>query len=72
MAASATVRGLENGNPGIRSIENFITMSPVAAKAMQALFPLIGAAGLTGLLVSMGIEGYQAFEKVIQSCPSDA
>jgi hypothetical protein len=64
MAASATVRGLETGNPGIRSVENFITTIPGAAQAMQSLFPIIGAAGLAGLLIDMGISGYEAFEKV--------
>jgi hypothetical protein len=64
MAASATVHGLENGNPGIRSIENFITTIPGAAGVMQSLFPIIGAAGLAGLLVDMGEKGYEAFQKV--------
>jgi hypothetical protein len=50
-AASATVRGLENGNPGIRSVENFLTTIPGVGKAMQAIFPLIGGAALAGVFI---------------------
>jgi hypothetical protein len=54
MAASAAVRGLESGNVGIRSIENFITTIPGVGNALQALFPLLGAAGLAGLAFTAG------------------
>ena len=56
MAASAAVRGLENGNVGIRSVENFLTTIPGVGAALQAVFPLLGAGALVGMLVKMGSE----------------
>lgn len=64
MAASAAVRGLDTGNPGIRSVENFLITIPGVSKAVQGLFPLIGAAGLAGLFFQMGEAGTTAFMKV--------
>jgi hypothetical protein len=63
MAASAAIRSL-SGNPGIRSVERFIDLSPKVARVVSGLFPLIGAAGLAGLLYDMGEKGYAAFTKV--------
>lgn len=63
MATSAAVR-LGEGNMGIRPVENFLASIPGVGQAMQSLFPLIGAAGLAGMLVDMGVKGYDAFEKV--------
>jgi hypothetical protein len=59
MAASAALRG-----GGLRADERFLTTIPGAGKALQALFPLIGMAGITGLLVDLGVKGYEAFQKV--------
>ena len=50
MAASAAVRGLENGNVGIRAVENFITTIPGVGVALQNIFPLIGAAAFLGII----------------------
>ncbi|QMV19697.1 hypothetical protein GOB94_14095 [Granulicella sp. 5B5] len=64
MAASAAVRSLRDGNAGIRSVERFIDMSPAVAGAISGIFPLLGAAGLAGMLFSMGEKGYEAFTKI--------
>ncbi len=58
-AASAALRG-----GGLRADEQFLSMIPGAAGALQALFPLIGGAGLAGLLYDMGQKGFDAFEKI--------
>ena len=63
MAASSVVREL-NGNGGIRSIERFLTIIPGVSGALRTLFPIIGAAGLAGLLFDMGERGVEAFEKI--------
>lgn len=53
MAASAAIRSLE-GNPGIRSIERFASTIPGVGAGFEAIFPIIGAAGLIGILVEGG------------------
>ncbi len=67
MAASAAVRGVENGNVGIRAVENFLTTIPGVGAALQKVFPILGAGAFIGLLVEMGEKGVEAFRKVQQS-----
>lgn len=62
-AISGAVR-MGEGQNSIRAVESFIMMSPVAAKAVQALFPLVGGLGLAGMFVEMGESAYQAFKKI--------
>jgi hypothetical protein len=62
MAASAAIRTMD-GNPGIRSIERFITTIPGMGTALQAIFPFIGAAGLAGLAVAAGEKLYEIGSK---------
>ena len=64
MAASAAVRGLENGNVGIRSVENFLTTIPGVGAALQNIFPILGATAFVGMLVEMGVRGFEAFQKI--------
>jgi hypothetical protein len=61
-AASAAVRGLE-GNVGIRSVERFLITMPGVGKVLQGIFPLIGAAAFTGIIVKMGTELYDLEQK---------
>ncbi len=61
MAASAVVRGLE-GNSGIRSIENVLTMVPGFNAAAQTLAKVMGTAGLIGIAVELGEKLYTAFD----------
>lgn len=62
-AVSGAIR-LGEGTSSIRAVESFIAMSPVAAKAIQALFPLVGGLGLAGMFYDMGERAYEAFKKV--------
>ncbi len=66
MAASGTLMMAE-GRQGIRPIEAFLSSIPMASAAMQAIFPILGMAGLTGLVVEFGKRGYEAFEKVVNA-----
>jgi hypothetical protein len=58
MAASAAIRGLE-GNVGIRSVERFVTTIPGVGKALQGIFPLVGAAAFIGIIAKSAEEIYQ-------------
>jgi hypothetical protein len=66
IAASAAIRSLE-GNPGIRSIERFITTIPGMGAALQTIFPIIGALGLAGLFVNLGEKIYEFGSKAAKA-----
>ena len=67
MAASSLVRGLENGNVGIRTVENFITTLPGASAALQGFFSIAGPlafAGAVGEGIAKVVELYDKAEKL--------
>jgi hypothetical protein len=66
-AASASIRLVEGDmSRSVRAVERFITTIPGVGKALQAAFPLVGAAATVGILVRIGEEAYQAVQKVRQ------
>jgi hypothetical protein len=62
-ATSAFVRSLD-GNPGIRSVERFLTTIPGIGKALMAAFPVVGAAAFGAVLVDMGVKVAEFIKKV--------
>jgi hypothetical protein len=56
-ATSGALRVLE-GSQSIRAAERFITTALGLGPALQAIFPLVGAAAMVGILVKMGEEVY--------------
>jgi hypothetical protein len=63
MAASSVVRGLETGNVGIRSVENFLTTIPGASKVLQGLFSVIGPVAFAAAVVEGGMKIYELEQK---------
>lgn len=54
MASSAAIRTLEgNITNNIRAAERFIALSPRVAAAAQAMFPIVGAVALTGVVAHL-------------------
>lgn len=64
-AASASLRVLEGGMTGnIRAAERFLATIPGVGKALQAIFPAVGAIAVAGVFVKIGEEAAKAVEKV--------
>ena len=63
MAASAAVRGVENGNVGVRAVENFLTTIPGVGSALQGIFPILGATAFVAMLVKGAEALYEMGEK---------
>lgn len=59
-AASASIRLIEGDfTRNTRAVERFISSIPGVGKALQAVFPLVGAAATIGILARMGDEIYK-------------
>lgn len=59
-AASAAIRTLEGDMArNVRAVERFITTIPGVGKALQAIFPIVGAAATVGIFARMGEEAFK-------------
>lgn len=67
-ASSAAIRLLENplGN-NIRAVERFISLLPGMGKLLQAAFPVVGALAFADILVRMGTEAVNFYQKIEQA-----
>jgi Lambda phage tail tape-measure protein (Tape_meas_lam_C) len=70
-ASSAAIRTLEGGMANnVRAVERFITTIPGVGRALQAIFPVVGALATLGIFAKMGKEVYdfiQTTNKVPQA-----
>lgn len=67
MAASSVVRGLNDGNVGIRTVENFLTTIPGASKALQGLFSVLGPAAFAAMVFDIGEKIYAMEQKTAKA-----
>jgi hypothetical protein len=64
-ATSAAIRGIDMSS-NIRAAERFLSMIPGVGKALQAIFPLFGAAAVAGVFMKMGEEVAKAIHTMQQ------
>jgi hypothetical protein len=64
-ASSAAIRLLENplGN-NLRAVERFISLLPGMGKLLQAAFPVVGALAFADILIKMGTEAINFYQKI--------
>jgi hypothetical protein len=66
-AASASIRLIEGDLArNVRAVERFITTIPGMGRALQAIFPMVGAAATVGILARMGEAAYKTAHELGQ------